>query len=315
MSPVCTALLWNDPWSGLFLGLAAILAVLVLFAWWLNRNERATRLIARLAALPLLGPLARLGKRRRTTAPAEPFPDRWVEILHDNVRYYGILAPAEREALHERIQEFLVDRQWEGCRGQAIDDEVRVTVAGQACVLLLGRPDDDFDNVSSILVYPATFRTAQHAVVGSDGRTVLEASADTLGQAVYRGPVILAWDEVVAGGRDLAGGRNVVFHEFAHQLDFGGDVPTTDTAELARRRRRQEVFGAEYARIVDDVRRGRVTLLDPYGATNPAEFFAVATECFFERPVEMRAYHPDLYRVLGEFYRQDPARRVDGTRA
>jgi Mlc titration factor MtfA (ptsG expression regulator) len=308
MSRAWAASPWDDPSWGLFLALAGSLAALLLLAWWLNRNDRAARLFARLAALPLLGSFR---KRRRMMGPAETFPERWVQILHDNVRYYGLLTPAERENLHRTILEFLASKNWEGCKGQPIDDEVRVTVAAQACVLLLGRTDDDFDNVSSILIYPATFRTVQHAVVGSDGRTVLEGSADTLGQAVYRGPVILAWDEVIAGGRDAADGRNVVFHEFAHQLDFGGDAATADTAELSRRRRRQQVLSAQYAQLVDDVRHRRRTLLDPYGATNPAEFFAVATECFFERPVEMRAYHASLYQVLCEFYGQDTARRVE----
>jgi Mlc titration factor MtfA (ptsG expression regulator) len=288
---------WDETSWGVVL--AGTLAALLLLAWSVSRSERATGMLARLAGLTALG-------RRRAKEAAVPFPPAWVVILRHNVGLYGILTPAEQERLHRLVGEFLAGRNWEGCRGQPIDDEVRVTVAGQACLLLLGRPDDDFDGVPSVLVYPTGFRTEYHAVV--EGRVA------TLGQAVYRGPVVLAWDEVVAGGRDPAAGRNVVLHEFAHQLDFAGDAPTTDAAELARRRQRQEVFASEYARLVDDANHGRATLLDPYGATSPAEFFAVATECFFGQPAEMRARHAELYQVLREFYGQDTAARFEAHR-
>jgi Mlc titration factor MtfA (ptsG expression regulator) len=295
---------WDETWWGPVAVLAGILAVLLLIAWSIRHSERATGLLGRLAGLAPLGPWQR-GRHRQAEA-AVPFPAAWVALLRQNVGLYGLLTQAEQECLHRLIVEFLAGRNWEGCRGQPIDDEVRVTVAGQACLLLLGRPDDDFDQVPSVLVYPTGFRTDYHAVV--------EGQVATLGQAVYRGPVVLAWDEVVAGARDPAGGRNVVLHEFAHQLDFAGDAPTTDAAELARRRRRQEVFASEYARLVDDANHGRATLLDPYGATSPAEFFAVATECFFGRPAEMRARHPELYQVLHEFYGQDTAARFEAHR-
>ena len=287
--------------AGLFLALTGTLAALLLLAWRINRSERVLGLIARLAGLTLIGSLRCSWKRMRAKDSDETFSDRWIEILRENVHFYNLLTPGEQQRLHELIQEFLLDRNWEGCKGQPINDEVCVTIAGQACLLLLGRPGDDFDQVSSILVYPTGFQTEYHVF--------LEGKVETLGQAVYRGPVILAWDEVVAGGRDAADGHNVVFHEFAHQLDFAGDAATTDEGELARRRGRQEVFAAEYERLVVDARHGRATLLDTYGATSPAEFFAVVTECFFGRPIEMREQHAQLYDVLHEYYGQDLARR------
>ena len=295
------AVVGADPPGGLFLALIATLAALLLLAWRINRSERLLGRIARLIGLTLFSSRWHSRKSMRAKNSDETFLDRWIEILRKNVHIYNLLPPGEQERVHELIQDFLFDRKWEGCKGQPINDEVRVTIAGQACLLLLGRPGDNFDQVSSILVYPTGFRTESHSF--------LEEKVHTLGQAVYRGPVILAWDQVVAGGRNTADGHNVVFHEFAHQLDFAGDVASTDEGELARRRRRQEVFATEYERLVVDARHGWATLLDTYGATSPAEFFAVATECFFGRPIEMREQHPQLYDVLHEYYGQDSARR------
>jgi Mlc titration factor MtfA (ptsG expression regulator) len=299
----CAAVASDDLTSGLVLALAGTLAALLLLAWRINRSERARGLLIWLADRSLLRPWRRYRERRRLRALSGTFPEHWVALLRRNVRVYWLLTPTEQERLHNLIRRFLLDRQWEGCRGQPIDDEVRLTIAGQACLLLLGRPDDDFDNVPSILVYPNGFQTERHAL--------LEERLHALGQAVYRGPVILAWDDVVAGGRDPTGGHNVVFHEFAHQLDFAGDAATTNDEEVARRSERQVVLSAEYETLIEDTRRGRTTLLDPYGATSPMEFFAVATECFFTRPIEMRQWHPQLYQVLHEFYGQDMGRRFE----
>jgi Mlc titration factor MtfA (ptsG expression regulator) len=134
----------------------------------------------------------------------------------------------------------------------------------------------------------------------------------TLGQAWYRGPVILAWDEVLADGRGTRPGHNVVYHEFAHQLDYAGEWKAGKRPGDGRERwkRWQEVMAEEYGRLVRESEEGRPGVLDGYGATNPREFFAVATEAFFGLPGRLKERHPRLYEVLGDYYGQDPSERT-----
>ena len=250
-----------------------------------------------------------LKRRRRQKLLAAPFPAAWLEYLAANVAHYQLLTDAERAKLRENLRVLLAEKEWEGCRGQEITDEVKVTVAAQACLLLLGQRDYYFDQVTSILVYPHGYLTPQAEALG-DG-VVLEGEQAVDGQAHYRGPVILSWAEVLAEGRDPSQGHNLVLHEFAHQLDMqDGEVngtPRLHDAALARRW--QQVMTAEFARLTADADEGRPTLLDDYGATSPGEFFAVATECFFTRPAALRGRHRALYNLLRDYYRQDPAAR------
>jgi len=208
------------------------------------------------------------------------------------------------------VQVFLSEKRFEGCGGLQITDEVRVTIAAQACVLLLHRPSDDYPELSSILVYPTTY-----LVPGSHtgpGGLVSEDSQARLGESWTRGEVVLVWDSVLSGAADIHDGHNVVLHEFAHQLDQEDGVG--DGAPILPRRSMYvawaRVLGHEFDHLVRDVERHHRTLLDRYGATNPAEFFAVATETFFEKPSQLRLKHPDLYAQLRTFYQQDPVMRL-----
>jgi Mlc titration factor MtfA (ptsG expression regulator) len=251
-----------------------------------------------------------LKRRRRRKLVAAPFPPEWLAFLDANVAHYRLLTDAERAKLRDDLRVLIAEKEWEGCRGQEITDEVKVTVAGQASLLLLGLRDNYFDRMSTILIYPSGYRTPRTEVLG-DG-VVLEGEQPVDGEAHYRGPVILSWAEVLAEGRDPSLGHNLVLHEFAHQLDMqDGEVngtPRLRDAELDRRW--QKVMAVEYERLIADVDEGLPTLLDDYGATSPGEFFAVATECFFTRPVELRRRHRALYRLFCDYYRQDPAGRV-----
>jgi Mlc titration factor MtfA (ptsG expression regulator) len=188
-------------------------------------------------------------------------------------------------------------------------DEIKVTVAAQACLLVLGMNHNGFDRVRSVLVYPRGFRDPQEHP-GPMGVVDGQGSA-CLGQSWYRGPVILSWADVREGGRNPGAGHNLVFHEFAHQLDMldgviNGTPPLGGPQEQARWK---EVMTAEYRRLAQASAHGRATLLDQYGTTNEGEFFAVATECFFDLPDAMRQRHPRLYELLRDYYRQDPAER------
>ncbi len=244
--------------------------------------------------------------RRRNKLRAMPFPDAWEKTLEKNVPYYRCLPRDDQRELRRHIKVFLGEKHFEGCRGLAMTDEIRVTVAGHACVLLLHRETDYFPSLVTILVYPSAFVVKTVSPSYDPFPIFGEEARD--GEAWQRGVVVLAWDSAHEGFRHPHDGQNVILHEFAHQLDlqdagaegFPPDVPP------GLRLRWGQVLSAVYKQLCDDVEHGRQTLLDPYGATNPAEFFAVATEFFFECPQALKMGHPELYDVFREYYRQDP---------
>jgi Mlc titration factor MtfA (ptsG expression regulator) len=244
---------------------------------------------------------------RRDKLRAQPFPRDWLAILERNVPLYRRLPPEDQRELQGHIQVFLAEKEFEGCGGLEITDEIRVTVAAQACVLLLHRETDYYPGLYSILVYPSAY--VAEARKRSPGGFVTEGPEARLGEAWEHGPVILSWDDVRAGAADARDGHNVVFHEFAHKLD---EEDGADDGVPALPRRSMyvawaRVIGREYEQLRRDAERGRPTVLDKYGAENPTEFFAVATEAFFTRPALLRRRHPELYEELEEFFRQDPA--------
>jgi Mlc titration factor MtfA (ptsG expression regulator) len=250
-------------------------------------------------------------RRRRRGLVARPFPDDWEAVLKTNFPRVERLGGEGGRKLRGDIQVLVAEKNWEGVFGLEMDDEVRVTIAAQASWLVLGRDVSCFDNVLSILVYPDAYSAPEQFTI-SNG-IVIEGRSQRLGEAWHRGPVVLSWPDVLRGGRNPGSGRNLVFHEFAHQLDMlnGRHVdgtPPLDSAELTERWR--TIVSREYQQLQVDCRYGRSRLLDCYGATNPGEFFAVATETFFQQPVRMRRRHPELFQVLCDYFRQDPAERI-----
>ena len=207
------------------------------------------------------------------------------------------------------LRVFIAEKNWEGCGGLVMTDEIKVTIAAHVAIMLLGLEHNYFPAVLSILVYPAAFQVPRRQMVGN---VEVDEASGLLGEAWYRGPVIFSWKEVRREGRRPHSGRNVVWHEFAHQLDMldRSTDGTPPLANLEQRKRWQAVMTAEFDQLTSDARAGRPTLLDEYGATNEAEFFAVATECFFDLPGPLHDEHPELYSLLSEYYRQDPAQRV-----
>jgi Mlc titration factor MtfA (ptsG expression regulator) len=247
-----------------------------------------------------------LKKRRRQAILATPFPVAWRDIIFRNVPYYRYLEQAEQARLCDDLRIFVAEKHWEGCGGLEMTDEIKVTIAANACLLVLGLEHDCFDRVRSILVYPGGY-TDPRPQAGPGG--IMTTGEARLGEAT-RGVVVLSWAEVRE--ETLGRGHNVVFHEFAHQLDMldgvvDGTPPLGSRGAYARWR---NVMTAEYRRLCSDTEHGRATLLDKYGTRNEAEFFAVATECFFERATQMRHRHPELYNLLRDYYRQDPADRI-----
>ena len=243
--------------------------------------------------------------RRRQELLAEPFPAAWRQHLVDNVRHYAHLDSPHRAVVQAVVRVLVAEKHWTGGGGFAITDEMKVTVAAQASLLVLGLDEPYyFDRVQSIILYPGAYARPpqfQHYLNSPEG-------THYLGEAWYHSPIVLSWRQALQAGRNASNGGNLVLHEFAHHLD-GLDGGMNGTPPLAGREQENtwyRVTAAEYRRLVGKTNRHEVTLLDQYGATNKAEFFAVATECFFERPHAMRRQHEELYAVLREFYRQDP---------
>jgi len=255
-----------------------------------------------------------LTERRRKKLIEVPFPPAWEEIIRRNAAHYCMLDDAQRAQLRALVQVFIAEKYWEGAGGLEITDEIRVTIAAQACLLLLGLPHDFYHNVETIIVYPSTVIAPQRRPGFFENRlTPVEPDQPILGQAFQQGPVIIIWDAALHGGRHPESGHNVIYHEFAHKLDMldgaaDGTPPLRDRAEY---RDWVEICSREYLRLKHDTAMGRASFLNPYAATNEAEFFAVATEQFFDQPLMMIEQAPDLYRVLREYYRQDPAERVN----
>jgi Mlc titration factor MtfA (ptsG expression regulator) len=246
-------------------------------------------------------------KKRRERLMKTALPPALLAIVERNVPYYRALPPEDREELRGLIQIFLAEKKFEGCDGLEITDEIRLTIAAQACILLLHRKTDFYPLLQSILVYPHAFVAPLKK--SGPGGIVTEDLEELEGESWNTGALILSWDDVLKDVADMHDGYNVVFHEFAHQLDdesgiADGAPPLPKRSMYADWAR---VLGAEYDALVEAAERHRPTLLDEYGAESPAEFFAVATETFFELGGELKAAHPELYEQLSLFYAQDPA--------
>lgn len=251
-------------------------------------------------------------KNRRERLRARPFPEGWCEILQRNVPFFFRLSDDDRRELKGHIQVFLGEKEFEGCGGIEITDEIRVTIAAQACVLLLHRETDCYPGLRTILVYPHPY--VVKGLQRDDAGILSEGEQVRLGESWQHGAVVLAWDAVKKGAADPADGQNVVFHEFAHQLD--AESGATEGAPVLEHRSQYapwaRILGGEYARLIEDLEEHRQTFLAAYGAVSPAEFFAVVTEAFFEQPAALRRRHPELYGQFSEFYRQDPAAALGG---
>jgi Mlc titration factor MtfA (ptsG expression regulator) len=246
-------------------------------------------------------------QQRRKRLRGRPFPEEWVEMIRRNVRFFDRLLPADREELLGHIHVFLDEKRFEGCGGLDLDDEIRLTIAAQACLLLLRRKTDYYPRLVTILVYPSTYLVNEHRPV--DENIWNEEQVARLGETAREmGSMVLAWDAAKSGAIDPSDGRNVVFHEFAHQLDYE-NYAADGVPGLATREQQTSwgtVMRVEFASLRAADATGIPTLLDNYGATSPAEFFAVVTEAFFERPIALQQRHPRLYAEFSRYFHQDP---------
>ena len=224
-----------------------------------------------------------------------------------NIGLYSLVPDDLQAELHGHINVFLNEKRFLGLGGQEITAEVMATVAGIACLLLLNRDSSYFPGFTSILIYPETYETTQ---VEHDGVVETSKRSRRAGESWHRGPIVLSWSDVLHGAANPGDGYNVVLHEFAHKLDEenSGTNGLPILQETAHYADWAEVLGREYRAFEKRVARRKNKVIDDYGLTSPAEFFAVATESFFEKGAAMSKRLPDLYEQLQRFYAVDPAK-------
>lgn len=243
---------------------------------------------------------------RRRQITARPFPAQWRSILRQRMPYFRALPADLQLQLKKHIQVFIAEKTFIGCDGVTVTDEMRVTIAAQACLLLLNRPDYYYPKLRQILIYPAAFIV--HGAAPDAAGVVNEHRRVLSGESWGQGKVVLSWQDAVQGAAKPDDGRNVVIHEFAHQLDQEKGL-ATGAPLLSRSSDYQQwsaVMQQAFGQLQQQTASGAQGLLDGYGATNPAEFFAVISEVFFEQPAQLQAQYPDLYQQLSLFYRLNP---------
>jgi hypothetical protein len=234
----------------------------------------------------------------------QPFPEQWQKIVQ-RLPFFRSLDERGQKRVCEDLRVLIDEKGWEGCGGLEITDEIQVTIAAQASLLLLNIEHEYYKHVQSILVYPSAYKSAP----SRDAAGVVREGQANLGEAWRRGPVVLSWDATLRGALDPKDGHNLVLHEFAHKLDMldglaDGTPPLDSKDQLTQWVR---TMSKEFQKLRDAAESGRATVMDTYGATNPAEFFAVATECFFEKSRKLKQRHPTVYDCLKDYYHQDPA--------
>jgi MtfA peptidase len=254
-----------------------------------------------------------LRHRRRARLRERPLTGERLQIL-ERVPFYRALSEADQRELRGHTQVFLAEKYFEGCAGLRVTDEMRMSIAAQACRLLLHRETGYYPGLRSVLVYPARYiangRMLGPAGMVTEGLTV--RAGESWSWPVAGGPVVLSWRDALAGSADGTDGRNVVYHEFAHQLDAESGAmegaPALPTPDAHRDWMRE--MGEAQRALAADLSAGRPTPLDPYAAENPAEFFAVLTEMFFERPADVLLWRRGVYEQMRGYFNPDPAAAV-----
>ena len=246
-------------------------------------------------------------RRRRTSGHAAVSDAIWQKVV-SRIVFLRALTHGEQGRLRDLTQRFLGKKQMSGAAGLQLTDEMRTVIAAQACLLILNLDLDYYRGWVEVIVYPSDFMP-QHEYTDEDG-VVHVAHEPMQGEAWLQGPVILSWEAAADAGNNQ--GVNVVIHEFAHKLDMLNGEPNgfPPLHEDMSRESWMRDFSRAYQDFCDRVDRGEDTAVDPYAAENPAEFFAVLSEVFFESPLVLKSSYPEVYRQLSLFYRQDPTLRM-----
>ncbi len=245
-------------------------------------------------------------KQQRNHIKRRPFSPLWNSIIENNLPLYPHLSPPERRRLQGHIQVFLAEKQFIGCNGLQITEEIKVIIAAIACLLLLNERGKYFPKLRSILIYPTAYFANETTVSGN--YIVEEKRVIRLGESWSRDQLVLSWQQVKRDTQNWQDGQNVVLHEFAHQLDQedGKAEGVPILQKQSEYSNWSKVMTQEYNQLCNNVEQQRKTVMYSYGATNPAEFFSVATETFFEKPQQLQKKHPELYQLLQNYYKLDP---------
>jgi len=264
-----------------------------------------TLLILVISGIPLLFLVKYiLAKKQRLKLLKMPLKPEFEKILLKNIPPYKRLSEKMRKELQGLVNIFLYEKEFEGCGGLELTDEMRITIAGEACLLLLNRNlTDCFPDLQTILVYPTAYVASGAEIIG--GRRVENAVTTRAGESWQNGAVVLAWDHIKHGAQDCNDGHNVVLHEFGHQLDQESGA-ANGAPPLKTYHTWTQVMGNNFQELCEKVEEHRKDVIDPYGATNPAEFFAVTTETFFEKPEKLKKEHPKLFQQLQKYYQVNP---------
>lgn len=245
-------------------------------------------------------------QQKRNQIKKRPFPPLWNSIIENNLPIYPHLSLSQRRNLQGNIQVFLAEKQFIGCNGLQITEEMKVIIAAVACLLLLNEREKYFPKLRSILIYPTAYFAKETTVSGN--YVVEEKRVVRLGESWNRDQLILSWQQVKQDTNNWNDGLNVILHEFAHQLDQedgkAEGVPILKTQSDYSNW--SKIMTQEYKKLCHDVEQGRKTIMNSYGATHPAEFFAVATETFFEKPQQLQKKHSELYQLLQNYYQLNP---------
>jgi len=237
----------------------------------------------------------------------EPFQEAWIPYLEKSFPIYQKLPVDLKNKLHNQIASFIATKHFTACNGLVLTEEMIVLISAQACILTLNHEGDSYPRLSTILIYPSTFTSIQKSI-DSFG-VISEKEVHRLGESWDKGSVVLAWDSTKGGAKNPYDGHNVSIHEFAHQLDQeDGLADGAPACGLSRNELRIwcHVMQEAYTKFLEKAGRRKKTVIDKYGATNPAEFFAVVTETFFEKPKQLHKKWPDLYELMTSFYKLNP---------
>lgn len=243
---------------------------------------------------------------RRKWLRHKSFPETWQKILETKVPYYSLLPDDLKQTLRHHLMIFIDEKLFEGCKGFEVTEERKVIISAYACVLILGDPSGYYPDLQTILVYPDVYVAPVRKHF--PGGVISEGKVARKGESWDFGSVVLSWEDIQANIENHSSSHSLIFHEFAHQLDrrFGLTSGIGENGGIFREDEWTHILAEVYRKLQRKSRRGILCVLDSYGATNPHELFAVATEAFFLDPHRLFNEFPNLYDLLKSFYNVDP---------
>jgi len=243
---------------------------------------------------------------KRKWLSGKPFPREMEIILTQDVPVYQKIPGILKDIFKKRLVIFMHEKQFEGCGGLKMTEKKKVVISAYACILLTGSPSDYYPDLRAILLYPGDYLAPVNET--GEGGIVTVGKEHRKGEFWSAGNIVLSWSDIKKNIYGTCNGQNLIYHEFAHYLDYqyGLTAGIDENGTILREDEWTRTLAFHYRKL-RRTRRGRTeSVLDKYGASNPSEFFSVVTEAFFEKPVELHNKIPDLYSAFKSFYNLDP---------